>query len=170
MHHCFASIKTSCGWRLEPTGITVGHSAQEFCSMRAANFSQDAPKALVPEELGIACLARRTKSIAESAPEPGKTSAMRVIVGLRRCTLDVDDHAMYFRLKMALVRTIRRSFRRAIIEVDDLDEPTSAKAFEVILEPADAALQKKADTMVARVIRWRRWCIPASDTGIGADE
>lgn len=138
--------------------------------MRAANLSRDPTAALMPEELGVACLARRKKSVDESFPQPSETRAMRVMVGLRRCALEVEDHTMYFRLKMALVRTIRRSFRRAIIEVDDLDESTSEKAFEVTLEPANTALQAKTETIVARVIRWRRWCLPAPDTDAGADE
>ncbi len=138
--------------------------------MRAANFSRDPTSALVPGELEIARLARRKKSVGEKAPEPGKTDATRVIVGLRRCTLGVEDHAMYFRLKIALVRTLRRSFRRAIIEVDDLDEAKSGQAFRVVLAPANAALQAKTEATVARVIRRRRWCIPAPATDVGAAE
>lgn len=138
--------------------------------MRGDNFSQNLTLGLLPEEMGTARIAPRKKRIAKNDPQPNKVSAMQVIVGLCRCSLEVEDHATYFRLKMALVRTLRRSFRRAIIEVDDLEEPTSERAFQVTLEPANAVLQGKAEATVARVIRWRRWCVPVSDADVGAEE
>lgn len=125
--------------------------------MRASDPAAGRPVPPVPEELEIARLARRQKGGAEGDASTRRAGTMRLAVGLHRDKLAVDDHAMYFRLKMALARGLRRPFRRALIEVDDLDEAAGEGVFEVIVEPADAALQARAEAVVARVIRWRRW-------------
>lgn len=122
-----------------------------------------------PEDLEIARLARRPPGIAESDGKANDAPASRVIVGLQRRALDVNDDAMYFRLKMALVRGLRRPFRRALIEVDGLDGPARTEAsFIVVVEPDDPAMQARAEAVVARVIRWRRWRPSVADPYMAA--
>ncbi len=131
--------------------------------MRANNLAAGPIEPIAPEELGIARLARRKKGEAGQDSVPKRAGETRLVVGLHRDSLAVDDHAMYFRLKMALARGLRRPFRRALIEVDDLDPPAGERAFEITVEPPDAVLQARAEAVVARVIRWRRWAMPAPD-------
>jgi len=137
--------------------------------MRASDPADGGPVPLVTEELEIARLARRQNGGAESSAATRRGGATRLAVGLHRDKLAVDDHAMYFRLKMALARGLRRPFRRALIEVDDLDEAAGERVFEVFVEPADAVVQARAEAVVARVIRWRRWRA-AEPTGDRADQ
>lgn len=123
-----------------------------------------------PEDLEIARLARRHPGTVESDGKASDAPAGRVTVGLQRHALDINDDAMYFRLKMALVRALRRPFRRALIEVDDLDAPARAEAsFLVAVEPADSAMQARAEAVVARVIRWRRWGASVADSGMAGE-
>lgn len=114
---------------------------------------------LGPDELEIARLARRTASASDAGPMVADNGGgIRLIVGLRRREVGVDDDATYFRLKMALVRGLRRRFKRAQIEVDEADDkPAAEKSFNVRAEPADAAMLEQANVIVARVLRWRRW-------------
>lgn len=136
--------------------------------MRASDPAGTRPVALDPEALEIARLARRKKSDAESGPGASSAAPTRLTIGLCRRKLDVDDHGMYFRLKIALARGLRRPFRRALIEVDDIDgEGTAEQLFEVLVEPADDKLQARAEAVVARVIRWRRWRAAAPDVDGG---
>ncbi len=136
--------------------------------MRSSQPADNRPAALAPEELEIARLAPRKKGGAESGPKASNDAPTRLAVALCRRKLEVDDHAMYFRLKIALARGLRRPFRRALIEVDDIEgEGTGEQAFEVFVEPADDELQARAEAVVARVIRWRRWraAEPDADSG-----
>lgn len=118
---------------------------------------------LEPEELEIARLARRkTTAVEGDAPAEDNDSGIRLAVRLRRREVGVDDDATYFRLKMALVRGLRRRFKRAQIEVDEADDPPAGKeSFNVRVEPPDAAMLEQADAIVARVLRWRRWDVSA---------
>lgn len=114
---------------------------------------------LGPDELEIARLGRRKASPVEGdhvAEDSG--GGVRLIVGLRRRGVDVDEDATYFRLKMALVRGLRRRFKRAQIEVDEADGLAEGnESFNVLAEPPDAATLEQANVIVARVLRWRRW-------------
>jgi hypothetical protein len=135
---------------------TVTRKALDLAGVKAST-ERLAP--LGPDELEIARLARR-----KASPVEGDTVAedngggVRLIVGLRRRAVGVDDDATYFRLKMALVRGLRRRFKRAQIEVDEADGLADAKeSFNVLAEPPDAAMLEQDNVIVARVLRWRRW-------------
>jgi len=142
--------------RKSPKGLAPGHKKLHFADVTAG---PERLEPLGPDELEIARLARRPASALEAGPAVADNGGgMRLIVGLRRREVGVDDDATYFRLKMALVRGLRRRFKRAQIEVDEADDqPAAEKSFNVRIEPPDGAMLEQASVIVARVLRWRRW-------------
>ena len=88
----------------------------------------------------------------------GRASVARVAVQLNRAQLQVDDDPMHFRLKMALLRSLRRRFRYSMIEVDDVAPGVDqAQPFLVEVEPDAALPAEQACAVVARVLRRRKW-------------
>lgn len=108
------------------------------------------------QRLEIASLARGRTAVDEERVEDG--GAPRLIIGLYRRHLGIGVNAGYFTLKMMLVRTLRRSHKHAIIEVDDAEgEPPGDQFFEISLEPVDSKALARATRTVQRVLRARRW-------------
>lgn len=134
---------------------------------RKPRAGRDKPLApIAPENLEIGRLASRLKEAdLPPQPVPVKAGVARVSVQLFRANIDVDDDAMHFRLKMALLRGLRRRFRYSVIDVDDA--PVGAEsngAFVVDVDPAQTATLQRASSIVARVLRWRRWrALPDED-------
>jgi hypothetical protein len=114
---------------------------------------------VTPEALAIAGLASR----GGDSDKPRKTPATRAAVSsirvqLHRPDLDVDDEAMHFRLKMALLKGLRRRFRYSLIDIDDAGEPLPAgQPFSVEIESDDETAAQQARAVVTRVLRWRSW-------------
>ena len=143
-----------------PKGVALRHKSLHLADVSAG------PQRLEPlerDELEIARLARRTASALEGGPAAADNGGgLRLIVGLRRREVGIADDATYFRLKMALVRGLRRRFKRAQIEVDEADgQPAAEQSFDVRAEPPDAVTLEQANVIVARVLRWRRWDVSA---------
>ena len=119
---------------------------------------------IAPEELEIARLAPRMREVEDAPAKPAARGRIaRVSVNLWRARIGVEDDAMLFRLKMALLRGLRRRFRYSLLEVDDAP-PGSAddQPFIVAIEPPDPVALKQAQGVVARVLRGRRWRDPAT--------
>jgi hypothetical protein len=114
---------------------------------------------IAPEELEIARLAPRMREVDEAPATPAARGRIaRVSVQLRRARVGVDDDAMHFRLKMALLRGLRRRFRYSLLEVDDAAPGNDGdKPFVVVVEPAEPEAVEQARGVVARVLRGRRW-------------
>lgn len=112
-----------------------------------------------PGDLKIARLARRgAATVSESEAKPAENTPASVSVWLHRANVDVDDDAMHFRLKMAVIHALRRRFKRARLDVDDATTaPSGPQAFVLSVEPANDSTQERARAVVARVLRWRRW-------------
>lgn len=89
---------------------------------------------------------------------PSRAAVARVRVELYRPGLEVDNDAMLYRLKMALLKGLRRRFRYSLIDIDDA-APSSTKSpgFTVEVEPSSDEAAQAAESVVNRVLRWRRW-------------
>ncbi|NGP54338.1 hypothetical protein [Thioalkalivibrio sp. XN8] len=112
-----------------------------------------------PESLAIARLAVRGSEVEDTRKTtPSRAAVARVRVELYRPDLDVDDDAMHYRLKMALLKGLRRRFRYSLIDVDDSETRLAGEqGFTVAIEPDDAAAVGAAEAVVSRVLRWGRW-------------
>ena len=112
-----------------------------------------------PESLAIARLAPRGSEADETRKTtPSRAAVARVRVELYRPALDVDDDAMHYRLKMALLKGLRRRFRYSLIDVDDSGTPLPGEqSFTAAIEPDDPAALQAAEAVVSRVLRWGRW-------------
>lgn len=113
---------------------------------------QDAFTPVSPEHLAIARLARRPgRSDSESTPT--KSGQAFIQVALYRDTLWQYQLHASFRLKLHLVRALKRSHKRALIEVDDIERPAgSVGDFEVRAEPADAKQLARLKRVVSRAL------------------
>jgi hypothetical protein len=110
-----------------------------------------------PQGLEIASLARALPKAAPDARDVDECRP-RLSVGLHRTNLGIDVTGSYFTLKMVLVRALRRSLKTAIIEVDDAESGVRADAlFEINLQPPDSKALTRANKVVQRVLRARRW-------------
>jgi hypothetical protein len=108
------------------------------------------------QSLEIASLARGRTAVDEERVDDG--GAPRLAIGLYRRHLGIGAKSGYFTLKMMLVRTLRRSHKHAVIEVDDAEgEPPGEQLYEISLEPADSKALARATRTVQRVLRARRW-------------
>jgi hypothetical protein len=149
------------GW--SPGRKAAGGSAQaaskndsRAAGAAGADDDGDLPP-LAPDKLEIARLARRQAPQPEPTDKPEGPGVNRVVVGLNRERIKVADSA-HFRLKMALVKTLRRRFKRASIEIDDVEPGQMGEAlFEVELEPDNSALRERTNASVARALRSKRW-------------
>lgn len=113
---------------------------------------------IMPADLKIASLSRRKAASPEADSKQLENVTAMVSVKLYRSNVDVDDDAMHFRLKMAIVHALRRRFKRAQLDVDDAATPADGpQAFIVRVDPANDATQDRARAVVTRVLRWRRW-------------
>ncbi|MGD9388066.1 MAG: hypothetical protein PVI87_07545 [Gammaproteobacteria bacterium] len=112
-----------------------------------------------PEALAIARLASRGGESEKARQSPTTRAAVGSIrVQLYRPLLEVDDEAMHFRLKMALLKGLRRRFRYSLIDIDDADRALpSQQPFTIEVESDDDAAAGQARAVVERVLRWRRW-------------
>lgn len=112
-----------------------------------------------PGSLAIAQLAARGSDSDEGRKTtPSRAAVARVRVELCRANLEVDNDAMHYRLKMALLKGLRRRFRYSLIDVDDIAAPPAEpRGFTVEVEPPGAEAAQAAEAVVNRVLRWRRW-------------
>ena len=112
---------------------------------------------IAPDQLEIARIARRQAPQSEPADRAEISGVHRVVVGLNRERIKIEASAR-FRLKMALVKTLRRRFKRASIEIDDVEPGKLGDAlFEVRLEPDNPVLRERTNASVARAVRSKRW-------------
>lgn len=89
---------------------------------------------------------------------PSRAAVARVRVELCRANLEVDNDAMHYRLKMALLKGLRRRFRYSLIDIDDAAAPSATSpGFTVEVEPPGDEAALAAESVVNRVLRWRRW-------------
>lgn len=108
-------------------------------------------------QLGIASLARGLGT-APSEDRATDAGPVRVSIGLYKAKLGSWHSGGYFTLKMLMVRALRRGLRSAVIEVDDAGgEAPADSPFEISLEPHDPEALLRAQKVVKRVIRSRRW-------------
>jgi hypothetical protein len=108
-------------------------------------------------ELEIASLARGLGN-APSEARATHAGPVRLTIGLHKERLGSWQSGGYFTLKMLMVRALRRSLKSAVIEVDDAgSEPPGDTPFEISLEPHDLDTLLRAQKVVRRVLRSRRW-------------
>lgn len=112
-----------------------------------------------PDALAIAQLAARGSDGEDvRKTTPSRAAVARVRVELCRPNLEVDNDAMHYRLKMALLKGLRRRFRYSLIDIDDaLAPPADSRGFTLEVEPHSAEAAQAAASVVNRVLRWRRW-------------
>jgi hypothetical protein len=108
-------------------------------------------------QLEIASLARGLGT-APSDDRAAHAGPVRLSIGLHKESLGSWKSGGYFTLKMLMVRALRRSLKSAVIEVDDAGGTAPADTpFEISLQPADPDALLRAQKVVKRVIRSRRW-------------
>jgi hypothetical protein len=113
---------------------------------------QDAFIPVSPERLAIARLARRPGR-SDSESTLSKSGQTCIQVALYRDALGQFELHASFRLKLHVLRALKRSHKRALIEVDDIERPAgSVGDFEVRAEPADAKQLARLKRVVARAL------------------
>lgn len=151
------TLEASRGRQAASTGHTSS-DRQASSSKHDKAASRDELSPIPPAALGIARLARgHAGTPGGEARGNGKTQS-QLTVGLYRRNLGIHDDAAYFRLKMGMLRMLRKRLDVQGIDIDDVDGlPQGEEAFEMRLDPPDAAVLARARSVAARILRTGRW-------------
>lgn len=111
-----------------------------------------------PAKLQIARLARGQAGATGGDGRGSGKNHSQLTVGLYRRKLGIQDDAVYFRLKMGMLRMLRKRLDVHGIDIDDVDGlPQGEESFEMRLDPPDAAVLARARSVATRILRTGRW-------------